>query len=351
MPVLHLEAHGGDFGFEGPDGAGGTELLSWDELTEPLQRLNLVTRCNLIVVVAACTGFAGIQALVRGPRAPAVALVGPDAKVMPSNLLSGTKEFYRRWLDESPKLNEIAASASQQAGSVAFEVEPFAVLAYEAMVESLITSMRPNEQRMRVDRIRQRVLAEGKWSAAEIERRLTHLPQSIPSIDLQRVWDEMFMIDLYPENRERFGIDMTAIVELIGQKQAESSSKNNGSPIKQILIWGGVILALFLGGVIGKTILRPSSPGSAIATPSIIGDQALVKLAEDLNQQLPMMVDQGTRLDFTRGGPGKQFTYSYTLMEHRAADFDPEKLSAVWHQTFATECALIRRWNHFLGTE
>ena len=31
----------------------------------------------------------------------------------------------------------------------------------------------------------------------------------------QGVWDEMFMIDLYPQNRERFGINMTAIVEVI----------------------------------------------------------------------------------------------------------------------------------------
>ena len=142
VPALHLEAHGGELGLEGPDGSGGRELLSWDELTEPLQKLNLITRCNLIVVVAACTGFAGIKAFHRGPRAPAVALVGPDAPVMPSSLLSGTKEFYRRWRDESPKLGKMAASASQQAGTVTFEVEPFAVLAYEAMVQELIASMR-----------------------------------------------------------------------------------------------------------------------------------------------------------------------------------------------------------------
>jgi hypothetical protein len=35
------------------------------------------------------------------------------------------------------------------------------------------------------------------------------------SVELQGVWDEMFMIDLYAENRERFGINMTAIVEMI----------------------------------------------------------------------------------------------------------------------------------------
>ena len=214
IPALHLEAHGGDLGLEGPDGTGGTELLSWDELTEPLQNLNLATRCNLVVIVAACFGFSGIQAFRRGPRAPAVALVGPDATVMPSSLLSGTKEFYRRWMDESPRLLEIATSASQQAGTVAFEVEPFVVLAYEAMVKQLIISMRPNEQRLRVDRIRQRMLSENRWSAAEMERRLTLLPQSLPT-EWQRMWDEMFMIDLYPENREWFGVDMSAIVELV----------------------------------------------------------------------------------------------------------------------------------------
>ena len=218
IPVLHLEAHGGNLGLEGPDGTGGAELLSWDELTKPLQRLNLPTRCNLIVVVAACTGFAGIQALVRGHRAPAVALVGPDAQVMPSSLLSGAKEFYRRWMDENPKLQEVAASASQQAGTIGFEVEPFALLAYEAMVKQLIVSMRPDEYPLRVDRIRQRMLAENRWSAAEIEGQLTLLPQSVPSSDLQRIWDEMFMIDLYPENRERFGVNMTAIVELVATK-------------------------------------------------------------------------------------------------------------------------------------
>ena len=215
IPVLHLEAHGGDVGLEGPDGTGGSELLTWDELTVPLQRLNLSTRCNLVVVVAACTGFAGIKALSRGPRAPAVALVGPDAPVMPSNLLWATKEFYRRWQDKSPKLGGIATSASQEAGTVTFEVEPFAVLAYEAMVDKLIISMRPNEQRRRVERIRQCMLAENQWSTAEIERRLSRLPPLPSAVDLQWVWDQMFMIDLYTENRERFGIDMTAVVELI----------------------------------------------------------------------------------------------------------------------------------------
>lgn len=219
IPVLHLEAHGDrdKEGLIGPDETGNSELLTWDELTVPLQQLNLATHCNLVVVVAACTGFAGIKALAEGPLAPAVALVGPDATVSPSNLLWGTKEFYRRWMDNGSKLSDIAESASREAGTVCFEWEPFAVLAFDAMITSLIISMRPEEQRRRVDRIRQLMLENNTLSDKEIEHRLSHCPSMPLQEELQQMWDKMFMIDLFPENRERFGIDMNAIIKIVTQ--------------------------------------------------------------------------------------------------------------------------------------
>lgn len=215
IPVLHLESHGGDEGLEGPDGKGSKEFLTWDELTEPLQQLNLATRCNLVVVVAACIGFAGVQAFRRGPRAPAVALVGPDANVAPTNLEWGTKEFYRRWMDVNPRLSDIAASASREAGTVSFEWEPFSILAYEALVESFIKSIRPAERLGRTERVRQRMLAESGLTALEIESRLALLPPIGPWVEWQLIWDQMFMIDLYPNNRERFGLDVKTIMERI----------------------------------------------------------------------------------------------------------------------------------------
>jgi len=229
IPVLHLEAHGDENGLGGPDGNGGMVLLSWDEFTEPLQRLNLATRCNLIVVVAACIGFAGIKALVRGPRAPAIALVGPDASIKDSSLLYGTKEIYRRWMDNDPRLDEIAISASREAGTVSFEWEPFTVLAYDAVAERLIFSMRQAQQRMQVNRIRQRMLEEDRWSTAEIERRLSLLSPSVQATLIQQQWDKMFMIDLYPENRERFGVNWSEIVDLVLSSQIRLKQLDKGT--------------------------------------------------------------------------------------------------------------------------
>ena len=184
IPVLHLESHGCSTGLEGPDSNGGKELLTWEELTEPLQQLNLATRCNLVVFVAACIGYAGILALCQGPRVPAVALIGPDDSLMPKNLLEGTKEFYRGWMDRNPTLDGIAEDASREAGTVGFEYEPSVILVYESWMTSLIKSIRPDEQNRRKERLRRRMLAENSWSAPEIERRLAGLPPILP-------WDEL----------------------------------------------------------------------------------------------------------------------------------------------------------------
>lgn len=222
IPMLHLEAHGADDGLVGPDGAGHWQTLTWEELTTPLQQLNLVTRCNLVMVVAACTGFAGIRALHRGPRAPAAAVVGPDADVMPRNLLWGAQEFYRRWMDNRNRtLDEIAASASREAGTITFEWHPFAILAFEALAELLIVSLRPDERRRRLDQMRARLRADVTLSAAEIEARLATVAPLHSWVGLQRMWDELFMIDLYPSNRERFGLDLRAVVEAIAETCGE----------------------------------------------------------------------------------------------------------------------------------
>jgi len=58
------------------------------------------------------------------------------------------------------------------------------------------------------------MLTETEFSVSEVERRLKLIPPIAPPDDLQRIWDEMFMIDLYPENQDRFGVDMAVILKL-----------------------------------------------------------------------------------------------------------------------------------------
>jgi len=210
VPVLHIEAHGSSIGIA-PSSDRQAELLKWEELTLPLQQLNIATKCNLVIVVAACLGFAAIQALTQAPRAPAIALVGTDATVNESDLLLGTKEFYRRIRDESPRLVEIAETASGEMCGADFEVESFAMLAYEASIEQIIRGRRPVERQAQIERLRNRMRRETSFSVYEIEHRLSQLPDIPPSADLQKIWNHMFMIDLDPTNEERFGLNWADI--------------------------------------------------------------------------------------------------------------------------------------------
>ena len=210
MPILHIEAHGG------PDGIAPStniyeEVLTWAELTVPLQKLNVATKCNLMVVVAACLGFAAIKALTQGPRAPAVALVGPDATVNESDLLLGAKEFYRRLKDESPQLTYIAESASREMNAAGFEIEPFATLAYESFIEQVVRKKRPSECQDGLERLRQRMHQETSFSSKEIEKRLADLPKDLVLEKIEQLWNYMFMFDLEPRNEERFGLNWDEI--------------------------------------------------------------------------------------------------------------------------------------------
>ena len=210
VPILHIEAHGCSDGIA-PSTDTREELLTWKEIIIPLQRLNVATKCNLVVVVAACLGFAAIQALTKGRRAPAVALVGPDETVNESDLLLGTKEFYRRFKDKNLQLTNIAESASREMIVANFEIEPFATLAYESMIEHLIVGKRPSERQARLERLRQRMHQETSYSSAEIESRLAKLSENQAMEDMEQLWNYMFMFDLEPKNEERFGLNWNEI--------------------------------------------------------------------------------------------------------------------------------------------
>lgn len=224
IPVLHIEAHGCEDGLVGPNEKGEIELFSWNELTEPLQKLNLATHCNLIVVVAACIGFAAILAMVRGPRAPAIAIVGPEEQIEVGRLFDGTKEFYRRWMDVNPNLTEIVNSASRETGPVALDWEPFAVLAYDSLSEHLIVSLREDQQYMQKCRVRQLMLNYAGGSDEEIESKLSLLSPSFQKPFVQMMWDKMFMIDLYPGNEKKFGVNWSDVIDTIVEKHLTNHS-------------------------------------------------------------------------------------------------------------------------------
>lgn len=211
-PVLHLEAHGSAGGIgSGMQGS----FLTWSELYPQLAELNVATRCNLMLCAAACDGFAMIQALGHGPRAGAAALVGPGSRVYAAELLESTKEFYRRQMRPDASLRDMVEHASRELSGVDMRAESFAMLAYEAFASTLIAKLR--EVNLAADRLRyaQRLVDEVGLTMEEANRRIADYPLLAIPESTQQAWDELFMIDIAPENWERFGVDWLKNAEII----------------------------------------------------------------------------------------------------------------------------------------
>jgi len=77
----------------------------------------------------------------------------------------------------------------------------------------------------------------------------------------------------------------------------------------------GTIFGALVGGAVGKGVGKSAAGGMSV-------EQALVKVCNQVNQQLPMMVDKETRWDNTTPGPGRRFTYNYTFFTATARDVD-----------------------------
>ena len=90
-PLLHLETHGER------DGIGAREQeLAWRDLAETLAPLNRLTGVNLVIILAACWGFYGVQML-RPNFGPAAfrGLIAPHRKLDEEEVLKGCLAFYR----------------------------------------------------------------------------------------------------------------------------------------------------------------------------------------------------------------------------------------------------------------
>jgi hypothetical protein len=82
-------------------------------------------------------------------------------------------------------------------------------------------------------------------------------------------------------------------------------------------------IASGLGAVIGSSAVNLlfKSRGTQVSF-----DRKLVRVADEINKTLPMMVDRDTRIDSTVPGPGNRFTYVCTLVDLVKEDVDSREL-------------------------
>jgi len=209
-PVLQIETHGGR------DGIGGDDGIEWPELMEALIPLNRRTRLNLVVILAACEGFYGVQMLQPDRRAAAFrGLIGPHVEVSTGNMQRACLAFYRTVFGQRDGDSALAAMNA----AIVPPADAFWLISAEHAFKTMNRShflehCTPEALAQRRDRLMSRVarqyraqhgldpsqqLAE-QWFA----QATSHL------IDqrglFERLRREYFFINAYPENDARFDV-------------------------------------------------------------------------------------------------------------------------------------------------
>jgi hypothetical protein len=209
VPFLQIETHGDDNNGIGPTQDDG---MTWPELMKVLTRLNQATGLRLPVVLAACHGIWGIKMAQPMERAPFLALMGPNRRVYPGEVVRGMCAFYRGVLEYWD-----GTRAMQLLNSV---VDPdnttFGILHCEQLFRDVWDSYLGESM-------------NEEWVTARVERVVGHVKKmrSLSELELAELrasmrvyildhharfdesWRHFFMIDLYPENAARFNLRLT----------------------------------------------------------------------------------------------------------------------------------------------
>lgn len=96
-PIIHFEAHGGKD--DGLMVGANREFVSWDQIVDLLLQINVITKNNLGVVMAACFGFYAISPITIRKPCPFYFLIGSDRTVTAGHIDDVMGRFYRRLFD------------------------------------------------------------------------------------------------------------------------------------------------------------------------------------------------------------------------------------------------------------
>lgn len=205
IPVVHIESHGSE-DTEGLILSSG-EFLDWNELKIHAVNLNIATKNNLLIVLAACHGANFAKKLVPSDRAPCWGLAGPTKAVSSDSILRSFSSFYQEILKSGSggkavkKLNE-----NCQEGDIEYyfiTAETFFTLTYQNYITYLCCD---NEYTKRAKSMRKKLKKEKILPLPSVGS-LKRLFKNSQEHFFEKYRTKFFMYDLYPENTERFTVN------------------------------------------------------------------------------------------------------------------------------------------------
>lgn len=202
-PLIHIEAHGATPGLELSSG----EFMLWSEMSDVLTGINVVSRLNLFVLMAACQGSHLTQIVQPIARAPVWGLVGPMRDITAGEIQTDFRAFYdeffmsrngRRALE---RLNNAPVGPTWRYAY--FTARFLFRIVFQEYLKACAT---PTALKEREDLLVRQIVGE-RPAPAELRESL-RAALANHDVHFQRMRREFFMIDLFPENDKRFPLTL-----------------------------------------------------------------------------------------------------------------------------------------------
>lgn len=210
-PMIHFECHGCEDGL----GTASGELVEWEEIREILIDINLCTKLNLMIVIAACNGAHLIKVSTKLDAAPFWAIVGPEEPVTDQHIQRNFGRFYESFfsdLDGDKAIDILNEGVDKQDRIYHFiGVTGLFAKAYRTYYKSHCIGEGKSE---RVEHLVSEAMKNPEvqkrgetWAREQVEKGLACEHQHF-----DKLRKRFFFIDQFPENDSRFYLSRKQVV-------------------------------------------------------------------------------------------------------------------------------------------
>lgn len=176
------------------------DFISWSEIQPTITNLNIATKCNLLLIMAACYGISTL--LINHPqkRAAFWGLIAPTDKISPVEISSTLERFYESFYHDrtSEKIvNALTASKLHLVTSEMLFIESF-----KSSIELLYSQERTER---RIKKIKDSLALNENMDFIDEKEIEACLKEAVMTEFTQNM-NYFFMIDMYPENIDKVNI-------------------------------------------------------------------------------------------------------------------------------------------------
>lgn len=210
-PMIHFECHGGTEGLQ----LGNNDIVKWEELRNSLIEINVASKLNVVIVVAACNGIHLIKVSTQLDRAPYWAVIGPVEDVYDLDVKRDFTSFYRKFFESMNGDDAIyALNRGVQGPERPYHFHTSVGLFKRAYIAYHKNHCRGKGRRVRVEDLVTVAMGDPACQKLGVKEVRLHIKDGLAQEEqhFQKKKKEFFLIDQCPENATRFPITYDDII-------------------------------------------------------------------------------------------------------------------------------------------